>query len=154
MNHNSIGRGYETFGNGSAETEKRSISASTASMEWYRLVPAPREVTWSARDNLNYQETGALAALDQTASESKEMLHNFYRKSWDSWQKGLTQPPYAFLIPEDQGDSARVAAMVGRLMGQHIEVARAQSTVQLKEGGFPAGTYVVRLDQPLSQLRS
>jgi hypothetical protein len=148
MNHNSIGRGYETFGNGSAETEKRSVSASAASMEWYRPLPAGREVTWSARDNLNYQETGALAALDQTASESKEMLRNFYKKSWDSWQKGLTQPPFAFLIPEDQGDPARVAAMVGRLMGQHIEVGRAQGAIQVKEGSFPAGTYVVRLDQP------
>ena len=148
MNHNSIGRGYETFGNGSAETEKRSVSASAASMEWYRPLPAGREVTWSARDNLNYQETGALAALDQTASESKEMLHNFYKKSWDSWQKGLTQPPYAFLIPEDQGDPARVASMVGRLMGQHIEVGRAQGAIEVKEGSFPAGTYVVRLDQP------
>ena len=148
MNHNSIGRGYETFGNGSAETEKRSVSPSAATMEWYRPLPAAREVTWSARDNLNYQETGALAALDQTASESKEMLHNFYKKSWDSWQKGLTQPPYAFLIPEDQGDPARVAAMVGRLMGQHIEVSRSQETIQVKEGSFPAGTYVVRLDQP------
>jgi hypothetical protein len=148
MNHNSIGRGYETFGNGSAETEKRSISASSASMEWYRLLPPPREVTWSARDNLNYQETGALAALDQTASESKEMLHNFYKKSWDSWQKGLTQPPYAFLIPQDQGDPARVAAMIERLMSQQIEVARAQGTIRLEEGSFPAGTYVVRLDQP------
>jgi hypothetical protein len=148
MNHNSIGRGYETFGNGSAETEKRSVSASAASMEWYRPLPAGREVTWSARDNLNYQETGALAALDQTASESKEMLRNFYKKSWDSWQKGLTQPPFAFLIPEDQGDPARVAAMVGRLMGQHIEVGRAQAAIQVKEGSFPAGTYVVRLDQP------
>jgi hypothetical protein len=148
MNHNSIGRGYETFGNGSAETEKRWISPSATTMEWYRPLPATREVTWSARDNLNYQETGALAALDETATESKEMLRNFYRKSWDSWQKGLTQPPYAFLIPEDQGDPARVAAMVGRLMGQHIEVARAQNPIQLKDGSFPAGTYVVRLDQP------
>ncbi len=148
MNHNSIGRGYETFGNGSAETEKRAISPSAASMEWYRPLPAPHEVTWSARDNLNYQETGALAALDQTASQAQEMLRNFYKKGWDSWQKGLTQPPYAILIPEDQGDPARVAAMIGRLMGQHIEVARAQGAIQLKEGNFPAGTYVVRLDQP------
>jgi Zinc carboxypeptidase len=148
MNHNSIGRGYETFGNGSAETEKRSVSPGAATMEWYRPLPAPREVTWSARDNLNYQETGALAALDESASRAKEMLRNFYRKGWDSWQKGLTQPPYAFLIPEDQGDSARVAQMVGRLMGQKIEVGRAQNAIQLKEGSFPVGTYVVRLDQP------
>jgi len=148
MNHNSIGRGYETFGNGSAETEKRAITPSATTMEWYRPIPAPREVTWSARDNLNYQETGALAALDETESQAQEMLRNFYKKSWDSWQKGLTQPPYAFLIPEDQGDPARVAAMVGRLMAQHIEVARAQNTIQVKEGSFPVGTYVVRLDQP------
>src|SRR6202167_4868386 len=148
MNHNSIGRGYETFGNGSAETEERAVSQSSATMEWYRPLPAPREVTWSARDNLNYQETGALAALDETASQSKEMLHNFYKKGWDSWQKGLTQPPFAFLIPENQGDPARVAQMVERLIGQHIEVRQGRNKIRLKEGSFPAGTYVVRLDQP------
>jgi hypothetical protein len=148
MNHNSIGRGYETFGNGSTETETRAIAQSATTAEWYRPVPPPRVVTWSARDNLNYQETGALAALDDTAGESQEMLRNFYKKSWDSWQKGLTQPPYAFLIPADQGDPARVAQMVGRLIAQHIEVSRAQTPIQLKDGSFPAGTYVVRLDQP------
>src|SRR2546421_5811461 len=67
MNHNSMGRGYETFGNGSAETERRSVPKSDLTMEWYRPVPPPAEVTWSARDNLNYQETAALAALDETA---------------------------------------------------------------------------------------
>jgi hypothetical protein len=148
MNHNSIGRGYETFGNGSAETEKRSISPGATTMQWYRPMPAPSEVTWSARDNLNYQETGALTALDDAAGHAKEMLRNFYQKSWDSWQKGLTQPPYAFLIPQDQGDPARVAQMVGRLISQHIEVSEAQSALQLKDGSYPAGTYVVRLDQP------
>lgn len=148
MNHNSIGRGYETFGNGSAETERRSVPYADTTMQWYRPLPAPRQVTWSARDNLNYQETAGLAALDDSASRSKEMLRNFYKKGWDSWQKGLTQPPYAFLIPDDQGDRERVAQMVGRLLSQHIEVSRADQPIHLKEGTFPAGTYVVRLDQP------
>ena len=148
MNHNSIGRGYETFGNGSAETEKRSISAGSTQMQWYHLMPPPSEIVWSSRDNLNYQETGALVALEETARQSKEMLRNFYKKSWNSWQKGLTQPPYAFLIPQDQGDPARVAQMVGRLIGQHVEVGQAQSAIQLHEGSYPAGTFVVRLDQP------
>jgi hypothetical protein len=148
MNHNSIGRGYETFGNGSAETELRLISPGATSMEWYRPLPPPSQVKWSARDNLNYQETGALIALDDSAIHAKDMLRNFYKKSWDSWQKGLTQAPYAFVIPKDQGDPARVAQMVGRLMGQHIEVSQAQNAIQLKDGNYPAGTYVVRLDQP------
>ena len=56
--------------------------------------------------------------------------------------------PYAFLIPADQGDRARVAAMVHVLLGQHIEVGRATGEVRLKEGTFPAGTYVVKLAQP------
>src|SRR5260370_7126183 len=100
MNHNRIGAGYETFGNGSAETERRPVSRSDTTMEWYRPVPAPRQLTWSARDNLNYQETGALAALDDTARRSKEMLRNFYRKAWDSFEKGLKHPPSAFLLPQ------------------------------------------------------
>src|SRR6202022_4492375 len=101
----------------------------------------------SARDNLNYQETGALAALDYAARNSKEMLRNFYRKGWDSWRKGLDQPPYAFVIPEGQGDRTRVAQMVGRLLAQHIEVSRAQNSLNLKEGNYPPGIYIVRLDQ-------
>src|ERR1700736_3230581 len=149
MNHNSIGRGYETWGNGTAETLQRIVPKTDLSMEWYRPAPPPSaDVIWSARDNLNYQETGALAALDYAARNSKEMLRNFYRKSWDSWRKGLDQPPYAFVIPEDQGDRTRVAQMVERLLAQHIEVSRAQNALNLKEGNYPAGTYVVRLDQP------
>ena len=149
MNHNSIGRGYETWGNGTAETLRRTVPPTAATMEWYRPLPPPAgEVTWSARDNLNYQETAALAALDHSAVNAKAMLHNFYKKGWDSWEKGLNEPPYAFLIPDGQGDPTRVAQMVGRLLGQHIEVSRTQATLQLKDGDYPAGTYVVRLDQP------
>jgi len=149
MNHNSIGRGYETWGNGTAETLRRVVPPAESTMEWYRPLPPPRgEVTWSARDNLNYQETAALAALDHSALNAKAMLRNFYKKGWDSWQKGLNEPPYAFLIPDGQGDQTRVAQMVGRLLGQHIEVSRAQETLKLKDGEYPAGTYVVCLDQP------
>jgi hypothetical protein len=65
-----------------------------------------------------------------------------------SWRKGLDEPPYAFLIRADQHDPAGVAAMVGRLLAQDIEVSRATAPISVKEGSFPTGTYVVRLDQP------
>jgi len=149
MNHNSIGRGYETFGNGTAETLTWLLTAEETSREWYRpLPPSPGKVTWSARDNLNYNETAALAALDYTAANSRAFLHNFYEKNLHSYRKGLDGSPAGFLIPDDQGDPARVAQLVARLMSQHIEVRRAKDPLRLKEGDFPAGTYVVRLDQP------
>ena len=149
MNHNSIGRGYETMGNGSAETMLRTAEADETTREWYRVVPPPSTpFLWSARDNVNYNETGALSALDQVASHAKDFLANFYRKSFNSWRAGLDHPPYAFLIPDDQGDPARAAALVARLLAQRIEVHRATQPIRLSDGNYPAGTYVVRLDEP------
>src|SRR3989442_7768958 len=148
MNHTAIGRGYETFGNATAETVRRIIRDGSTTMEWYRPLPPPSEVTWSARDNVNYPETAALSALDYMARNAKEMLRNFYTKGVHSWRKGLDEAPYAFVIRDDQGDRLRVAQMVGRLLGQHIEVGRVKAPLKLNEGDFPAGSYVVRLDQP------
>jgi hypothetical protein len=155
MNHNSIGRGYETFGNGTAETLTQSADFGLSSLtgstgaEWFRTLPAPSEpFKWSARDNLNYNETGALAALDAVATQSKALLSNFYKKGYHAWRKGLEQPPFAILIPDGQGDRLRVAQLVARLLSQHIEVHRASAPLVLKEGTFPIGTYVVRMDQP------
>jgi hypothetical protein len=149
MNHNAIGRGYETFGNGTAETLERALSPDETSREWYRLMPPPAgPFRWSARDNVNYNQTGALAALDATAGQAKTLLRNFYRKGYNSWRKGLDEAPFAFLIPAEQGDPARVSQLVARLMSQRIEVHRAVAPLSVKEGRYPAGTYVVRLDQP------
>ena len=156
VNHNSIGRGYETFGNGTAETverilrpdEERYVGRPVTSQEWYRPMPPPRKFLWSLRDNTNYMESGCLAALDYTAKNAKEMLRDFYRKGYHSWQKGVKGRPFAFAIPGDQGDRRRVAEMVELLLAQHIEVSRATAPFKVAEGEFAAGTYVVRLDQP------
>ena len=127
-----------------------SSPATGTTVEWYRPLPPPAQktFTWSARDNVNYNETAMLAALDDSAQQSKQLLRNYYLKGLHSYQRGLEQPPFGFLIPAGQGDPARVAQLVARLMAQGIEVHRADADVTLKEGSYPAGTYVVRLDQP------
>jgi hypothetical protein len=150
LNHNADGRGYETFGNGTAETLTPQQPSQETSVEWYRPLPPPQQgsFSWSARDNVNYNETAMLAALDETAQQAKRLLRNYYLKGLHSYQRGLTQPPFGFVIPERQGDPARVAALIARLLSEGIEVHRAQSSLTVKEGTFAAGSYVVRLDQP------
>jgi hypothetical protein len=148
MNHNALGRGYETWGNTTAERVRRVAEKSSVTREWYRPLPAPREFVWGPRDNVNYTQTAALAALDYTAKNARDLLKNFYRKGYNSWRKGLEEPPYAFVIPQDQGDPGRVADLVGRLLDQRIEVGRARAPLAFPEGSFPVGTFVVRLDQP------
>jgi hypothetical protein len=149
-NHNADGRGYETFGNGTAETLRPEQPSQEDSVEWYRPSPPPAQGSflWSARDNLNYNETALLAALDDTARQSRTLLRNYYLKGLHSWRRGLEQPPFGFLIPYHQGDPERVAQLIALLMRQGIEVARTTATLRLAEGTFPTGTYVVRLDQP------
>jgi hypothetical protein len=149
LNHNSMGRGYETFGNGTAETLEHTLSADETTVDWYRPAPPPSgKFRWSARDNVNYMETAALSALDRIAQEPRTFLHNFYLKGLHSWQAGLHEAPFGFVIPDSQGDPTRVAQLVERLLALGIEVHRAAAPLTLKEGAFPAGTYVVRLDQP------
>lgn len=156
VNHNSIGRGYETFGSGTPETvervlraeEERYVNRPVTSQEWYRPLPPPRKFLWSLRNNVNYQQSGCLAALDYAAKNAEAMLRDFYRKGLNSWRKGVQGKPFAFAVPEDQGDRKRVAEMVGLLLAQGIEVGRATAPFKVAEGEFAAGTYVVRLDQP------
>ena len=149
-NHNSDGRGYETYGNGTAETLLPEQPGDESTVEWYRPLPPPKPKSfmWSARDNVNYNETGMLAALDDVAQQSKGLLRNYYLKNLHSYQRGLETAPYGILIPDGQGDPARVSQLVARLLSLGIEVHRAAAPLSLKEGNFPAGTYVVRLDQP------
>jgi hypothetical protein len=155
-NHNAIGRGYETFGNATAETVERRLDPErnrytgrpVTEKDWYRMVPPPKTFKWSLRNNTNYMQTGVLAALEYTARNAPEMLRNFWRRGANQVRRGVTEKPFAIAIPERQDDRRRLARLVNLLREHGVEVSRAKAGFELKEGAFPAGTYLVRLDQP------
>ncbi len=155
-NHNAIGRGYETFGNGTAETVERVIDRTSeqytgrpvTEKDWYRSSPPPARLRWSLRNNTNYMETGVLVALQYTAKNGQEMLRNFWRRGRNALEKGTKDAPFAVAIPEAQTDRRRLATMVNLLRAHGIEVSRSREAFKVKEGDFPAGTFVVRMDQP------
>ena len=74
-NHNSIGRFYETFGNGGADTRVRTLRPSDTSREWYRPNPPLAKVKWSARDNINMQESAILFGMNNVASNGQKFHH-------------------------------------------------------------------------------
>jgi Zinc carboxypeptidase len=165
-NHNGMLRMYETFGNGGANTMHRKITGEgpggatpgpergggPTEREWYRPVPPYKETDWSMRNNTNYMETGVLSALQMTAAFPQVVLDNFYRKSRNSIESGKKDAPYGYVIPGDQADPTRVAFVVNILRLQGIEVGRATSAIKLKEGTFPAGSFVVKRNQPYGRL--
>jgi hypothetical protein len=164
-NHNGMLRMYETFGNGGANTMKRTVDAppgagggaeggggSMTTREWYRPLPPYKEVVWSMRNNTNYMETGVLSALELTAGFAKTVLENFYDKSRNSIDAGNKQAPFGYVIPAGQKDMTRVAFIVNILRIQGVEVGRATQEIKLKEGAFPAGSLVVKCNQPYGRL--
>ena len=156
INHNGISRGYETFGNATAETVLRVIDPernrytgrAVTEQDWYRMVPPPKKLMWSMRNNTNYMQTGVLAALQYAARNRSEMLQNFWRRGVNAVKKGEVEKPYAVVIPEKQDDMKRLARLVNLLREHAIEVQRATEPFKVKEGEYPAGTFIVRLDQP------
>jgi len=170
-NHNGLLRMYETFGNGGANTMRRTIGGGRGTdaaaeaaaaggrgggmgtREWYRpLPPPPGAFPWSMRNNTNYMETAALSALELTASFPKTVLENFYKKSLHSIESGSREAPYAYIFPANQKDMTRVAFIVNVLRLQGIEVGRATAEVKLAEGTFPAGSLIVKRNQPYGRL--
>ncbi len=120
--------------------------------EWYRPVPPYKETDWSMRNNTNYMETGVLSALQMTSAFPQVVLDNFYRKSRNSVEAGKKDAPYGYVIPGDQADPTRIAFVVNILRLQGIEVGRATEQVKVKEGTFPAGSFVIKRNQPYGRL--
>ena len=123
-----------------------------AAREWYRPLPPPRSLLWSMRNNTNYSETGVLSALELTAAFSKTVLENFYLKSLHSVEAGSKEAPYAFVMPSSQKDMTRVAFIVNVLRKQGIEVGRATADVKAGSATYPAGSMIVKLNQPYGRL--
>jgi hypothetical protein len=193
--HNGVSRLYETFGNGGADTETRELRPEQTFRTWYRQDPPYRSVSWSQRDNNNYEETGLLVSLAFVAENRELLLRNFWTKSKRSIEKPEQAGPAAYVLPAGDRRPGAQAELLRVLQLQHVEISRAEQpftvTVEAakpsgeasdkdaakapeakagKDSGkeaakesapekkapttrtFPAGSYVVRMDQPYSRI--
>ena len=152
-NHNGMLRMYEIFNQGGANTKKARLAGAQTQRQWYRPMPAPAgEVDWSIRNSINYAETGVLTALELTSKFPAMVVENYYKKGANAVKRGQDKPPHAFVIPAGQLDQTQVDRVVNLLRRQAIEVHRATSDVNLKDGAVSAGSYIVKLNQPYGPL--
>ncbi|HEY5839085.1 MAG TPA: M14 family zinc carboxypeptidase [Pyrinomonadaceae bacterium] len=179
--HNGISRLYETFGNAGADTLVRTLSPSDYERTWYKQNPPLPRARWSQRNNNNYQQTALLISLDNFNRNGKLFLKNFYLKSKRSVEKPKNEGPAAYVFPGDDPRPGNQANILRVLQAQGCEVHRATApfTVTMKKKPtrvgprptassspspspaktddtesrtFPAGSYLVRMDQPYSRI--
>jgi len=176
--HNGISRLYETFGNGGADTEERTLQPEEYSRTWYRQNPPLPKTLWSQRDNNNYEQTGLLTALHYFNENKRMFLRNFYLKAKRSVGKPASEGPAAYVLPADDPRTTLQTELLQVLAKQKVEISRASAAFSValpakkekksdKRGAkeedknkkpeptskeFPAGSYIIRMDQPYSRI--
>ena len=149
--HNSIGRFYETFGGQGADTSVRNVGPQSQ-RDWFRPNPPLPWVKWSIRNNINMQQSAILFAINYVANQKDRFLNNFYIKSKRSVSKASNEGPYAWVIPGDTPRPVEAADMVNLLRLMGVEIQTATKEFAVKDQKFPAGSYIVRMDQPYSRM--
>jgi hypothetical protein len=149
--HNAIGRFYETFGNGGADTIDRTVREQSQ-RDWFRPNPPMARVKWSLRNNVNLQQSAILLAMNFVANNKDRFLQNFYLKSKRSVAKATNEGPAAYVIPANQSRPVEVADTVNLLRMMGVEVSQSDKEISVKDQKFAAGSYVVPMDQPYSRM--
>jgi len=134
--HNGISRLYETFGNGGADTEKRILDPDEYARTWYKPNPPLPVVTWSQRNNNNYEETALLSTLSFFAQNGQQFLLNYYTKAKRSVEKPESSGPAAYVL--DEPASSREAELLRTLTLQHVEISKLSAPFTYTPPAKPA----------------
>ena len=90
--------------------------------------------------------------MNHVASLKDKFLENFYLKSKRSIAKARAEGPAAYVFPGDDPRPGQAARLLRQLQAQGVEVHRADKAFKVKDAEYPAGSYVVRMDQPYSRM--
>ncbi len=149
--HNSIGRFYETFGGRGADTGERTVPPAQTTRTWFRPNPPLAKVKWSHRNNVNIQQSALLFGMSYVAANRERFLDSFYWKSRRSVEKAAKEGPAAWVISARDPRPVECAGLVNLLQSQGVEVHQTIADIE-KPIQLPAGSYVIRMDQPYSRM--
>jgi hypothetical protein len=103
---------------------------------------------WRLRDIVEYELVASWAFLEANAENRASILANVNTMARWSVSNGLTEPPYAFVIPPDQHDPVAAGKLVDLLLEHGVEVAKASEELEVGYSVYPAGTTVIPSAQP------
>lgn len=103
---------------------------------------------WTVRDIVVNQRIATFQTLDIAAKNREMVLRNAYLKSSRQVERGLQGDVKAYLIPAEQHDPLTAAKMVGKLLGQGVEVQQAREAFTHEGRVYGAGSWIVTTAQP------
>ena len=108
---------------------------------------------WRLNDAVRYMLGASMSVLNTASKYREDLLYNRYQAGRDVIARFTKEPPFAYVIPRDgQPDSPTAGVLIEKLLINGIEVHEASRTVHLNGMDYPAGTWVVLMDQPFAAL--
>jgi hypothetical protein len=105
---------------------------------------------WRLRDAVDYMLTASISVLDVAAKYREDLLYNRYQAGRDVVARYADAPPFAYFVPREQRDPVAAVEMLRRLAFNGIEMHRLTAEVEHEGVSYPAGTWVVAMDQPFA----
>jgi Zinc carboxypeptidase len=129
-----------------ADITENALGYNPRERSWNYLNPW-MEGTWRLRDIIDYQSIAFESLLYQAAVRRSDMLHYFYEINKHNVERST---PNAFVIPAAQADPGAAKKMLETLAFGETEIERASEPFSADGKQYPAGSYVVHMQQPFS----
>lgn len=98
---------------------------------------------WRLRNIVEQQKISAFGTLNAASRFRELILRNMYQKATNSINRGLEEPPYAFIVKPDQHDELVAYKLLKMLMDMGVEVQRSTKEFTADGVDYPRGTCLV-----------
>jgi hypothetical protein len=106
---------------------------------------------WRLRDAVEYCLTASKALLDLAAKRPQELIYAKYWMGKDNIEKFQKEPPYGWIIPAAQRDTAAARVLLDKLITLDVEVYEAEDSFTADGIRYPEGTYLLPTSQPFGR---
>jgi hypothetical protein len=143
----------ETFGRGAGPvtTPPEQIQPAMRRAQSLYASPWPGG-TWRLRDAVEYMTTASLATIEYASKYKTSLLYNRYQAGRDQIRRGRAEPPYAYVVPQEQRDPVAAVEMLRRLAFAGVRVWQLTDAAAIAGETFDRGTWIVPADQPFAAL--
>ncbi len=107
---------------------------------------------WHLSDAVKYMVAASMSVLDTASKYREQLLYNRWQAAHDNIEHFKHAAPYAYVLPNPQADTPEAALLAQKLLDNGLEVHRADRTFHANGIDYPAGSWVVLMDQPFSGL--
>jgi hypothetical protein len=107
---------------------------------------------WHLKDAVDYMVGGSMSVLDIAAKNRETLLYNRYQAARDNIQHFSKEPPFAYVISDKQADTPEAGLLAQKMIDNGLDVYASKSGFKVNGVTYPAGSWVIPMDQPFSAL--